>query len=163
MAWQVYGVLSNDDRAYGSVKNPIYGPLPRKRWVSVKGEKRHKVSYKAKLAYVGNSPDYDGRINRQAIAYAEWLARRDGKAIPDNSSPVICWQTMPSSHERNKAGRPVMRKLAMSVTWYAESRDRYRTTSRDPVLTISIPNWSWEPAPAIETIEPETLELRLAA
>jgi hypothetical protein len=91
MAWKVYGYMEGKEGnpRFPHRDLPVYGPLPRKRWVRVKGE-RYKVKHKAtnSAAKVGSAKEYTAQ---RATLYAEWLAQRDGLTIPEGTNAVAIW------------------------------------------------------------------------
>jgi hypothetical protein len=139
--WKVYEYMEGGQ---GKRAPTIYGPLPCKRWIAVKGEKRHKLSYRPRHAYVGNAPHDDNWKAAQAVQYALWLARRDGVEIPADATPRVNYHLFASIYERTSSGRPVYLKHAMSVFWSVKG---------EVVAQIPIPHCGWEPAPAKETID----------
>lgn len=153
MAWQVYDFMEGRDgnSRYPSRMPKIYGPLAVKRWIRAKGDKRHRMSYRAPTrVYVDNSPRDDVSKARQAVEYAVWLARRDGLDIPANAAPRVAYHVFPSAYQRSVSGKPAIIKHAMCVIW---------RVGNDDVAQMPIPHCGWEPAPAAEEIEAEEFQL----
>jgi hypothetical protein len=139
MAWKVHGVFNAGGNSWDSYrKGDVYGPLPIKRWVPKAGEKRHRVSYRAPKAYVGNSPSSTRDYTAQrAVLYARWLAKRDGKVIPSDCTAVACWSQV------DVPGKARPEPRVFGVTWQNKSR---------ALLHIDIPHWDWVPQVTEETL-----------
>ena len=74
--WKFYDAFAGGRVGYKETA----GPMPRKRWV--RDGKKHRLSYRAPK----HPPDpatSDTTMERKAAEYARWLARRDGKTLPD--------------------------------------------------------------------------------
>jgi hypothetical protein len=139
--WKVYDYMEGQDGnpRFQSRCPTVYGPLPRKRWVPVKGE-RYKVKHKVTngSAKVGSGKDYTAA---KAVQYAEWLARRDGVVIPENSEGVALWSSVPVP---NKA-KPEPRVYAVNFYQKRSHWHRKREGLGEALLTVTIPNWDWVP------------------
>lgn len=166
MAWKVYDV-------YETRSGAIYGPLPCKRWLPVKGA-RYKVKHKVTNGFKasGTADEYNAG---RARAYAEWLARRDGITIPKGLKCRVEWSVFYHPTKKRLAKgwngpveREVYCKRIQAVTWGREEqrynsrkegrRAAYSYTVFVEELRIEIPNWDWCPAEPVET-----LDLELAA
>ncbi len=136
MAWKVIGAMPGHD-AIGRNSPAIYGPLPCKVWVPVKGEK-YKIRKRAASTAKPLSISSD---NEKAVQYARWLAARDGIALPDGHVSVLM------QHLLTREGKKTNR--AFSVTFH--------NTNGQPVI-IGLPNWDFDPAPPVESVvEAETV------
>jgi hypothetical protein len=149
--WKVYGFMEGKEgnSRYPNRDLPVYGPLPRKRWVPVKGERYRKV-FKQTKAHQGNAPrstkDYTAE---KAAQYAAWLASRDGRVIPEGVASFVVWDSVMVPGK----DKPEQRVRAVE---YAEAKASYVHGSwvRGPVqLTVAIPNWDWVPVCANETLD----------
>lgn len=91
-----------------------------------------------KPAAGGAKVDWHGEAERQAVAYARWLAARDGEMVPPvaadtrSTRPVVTWAETFNPHIRKHERR------IRAVT--------FRNGAR--VTTIDLPHWDWCPAPA---------------
>lgn len=91
-----------------------------------------------KPAAGGAKVDWHGEAERQAVAYARWLAARDGEMVPPvaadtrSTRPVVTWAETFNTHTRKHERR------IRAVT--------FRNGAR--VTTIDLPHWDWCPAPA---------------
>ena len=93
--------------------------------------------------------DFFRKQSADARAYATWLARRDGFAVPQSACRV---------EYANYAGDERPR----AVIWYNENREYNRNgsyTVNKELLRIDIPHWNWSPSPPVE----EQLPLGTAA
>lgn len=131
MAWKVYGFMEGQDGnpRFKSRGATVYGPLPRKRWIAMPGEKRPRAK-KVTMGSTRGTFDRDEQA-RKGIEYARWLASRDGIALPEGSACAI-WAdvTLPT-------GKTQMR---VSCVMFYGKPDKVR---------IDIPNWNFIPAEPI--------------
>lgn len=136
--WKVTGFMNGDD---GNAHKSVYGPLPVKHWVNVKGEKRHKVRHRPSNGFArsGSAKEY---TEQRAVLYAEWLAARDGLAVPEDCNGVAVWGV---SDEGSKRVR--------SVEWRKRANIWGRDTRGAALLTVNIPHWDWVPKVTEETVE----------
>lgn len=148
MPWQFYGFMEP--------WNPsAYGPLPCKRWIP--DGKRHKLNYKWHYSQRGGL-DNESYVKRCAIAYAEWLAARDGLQVPMGNSvkPRVDYGLCV-----NVKGKYASRPRA--VEWGTEDgrRGAWSYTERrfEVLLRVEIPHWDWSPAEPVE----ETIREEIAA
>jgi hypothetical protein len=170
MAWQVYNYMEPCDF-------DTCGPLPRKRWVKRPGEK-YKMAYKAPRKVATLLPGgADAYNKRNAIAYARWLAARDGITIPTTLKCRIEYSYVYSSFRKRKvrswagvseqaSGQRRGQRRIRSVSWgrdierYFPRKDgrqgAWTHTEFVPELTIAIPHWDFEHPPIEETIEDDT-------
>jgi hypothetical protein len=151
MAWIVTGAMLP---TYSSACDGTHGPLPCKRWIKSPADKRHKVS-KRNLTPSRVVKD-DASWERTAILYAEWLARRDGVALPGgNERPKAEWSGVYSKTRKGARGQAIYERRICSVAW--GHKEPVYNTRKDgrrgawlydqfvPVLTITIPHWDWQP------------------
>lgn len=138
--WKVYGYMEGHDgnERFPSRCPTIYGPLPRKRWIPVAGER-----YRVKRPKISNPKDgasvKEYTASRAAL-YAEWLAKRDGLTVPNDCKVGLCWSEVTVPHK----AKPEPRVYA--VVWDRhEWSQSERVTTVTRVLTVSIPNWDWVP------------------
>jgi hypothetical protein len=111
----------------------LYGPFVDRRWIKTPADKRHKVKASSRTNTATRAPrSSDDAMAVKAVAYARWLATRDGFPLPDAPASVV-WATV--QPPRGKA----------------ESRIR---AVRCAGVTFELPNWDWCPADPIE----ETLD-----
>lgn len=137
MAWIVYGFMHGHGE--GTKRSPIvYGPLPRKRWVAMPGERKHRVK-RGGDALTGRASVKDYTAER-ADLYARWLAQRDGVTIPDRCKGLPVWSSVIVPDK----ARPEPRVCAVVFRALANGYSSTETAGPDPV-TINIPNWDWVP------------------
>lgn len=170
MGWKVYGYMEPGNHY-------THGPLPRKRWVKEKTDKRCKLAYRWHYSQRGGEDD--AAFNeRRAIAYAQWLAARDGLTIPtDRGIKAKChWDGIYSAIRKRKSRRwdgsvseqAAYLKRIRAVEWGTERKEEvyntlktgkrgawlYNITHFDVQLRVEIPHWDWEPAePQEELLE----------
>jgi hypothetical protein len=100
-----------------------FGPLPRKRWLGGPWRKQHHISEAwTKLPMTNDERD------RIAIAYAKWLAVRDGIV---NAVDVLEW--------RGVARRRYMKRRD------GKGESRIYEVGFGPNIYIEIPNWDFDP------------------
>jgi hypothetical protein len=151
--WKVVDYMEGVDgnARYPSRMPTVYGPLPVKVWVRVKGE-RHRKAFRQTKAHQGNAPrsakDYTAA---RAELYARWLAQRDGVLIPDDCIGVPVWDTV------DIPGKPKPELRVHSVV-FKRKYPNGRVDPSDTRAVIAIPHWDWVP-----TCTEETLDLQLAA
>lgn len=109
------------------------------------------VKHKARRAKLISTPaKSDYNWEHTAVAYARWLASRDGIEIPAGFSRATCeWSGVHSATKTNKHGRAVWERRIMAVRFSGHAVTGPR---------IEIPNWDWQPAEPVETID-ETPDL----
>lgn len=125
MAWKVYGFMEGRDADKKRGITALYGPLTRKRWIAMPGEKRPRSK---KVAMGSTRGLFDkAEQGRKGVEYARWIAARDGKAITDGNTCVM-WAnvTLPS-------GKHQSRIKAVSFAGQAGG------------WLIEIPNWDFIP------------------
>ncbi len=132
MAWIVYDAMPGTDG-----RNGQYGPLPCKRWIATPGEK-----YKLRNRPAGPKASSISSDDAKAVAYARWIASRDGTQLPDDAKPTVHLSGV------TVAGRWAKRARAVSFTGGNGSYP----------VSILLPNWDFVPAPAVE----ETIGLDVA-
>lgn len=149
MPWQVYDYLEP------SSYTDQYGPLPCKRWI--RDGKKHKLSYKWRYP-AEDSFARQERNRRQAIAYAQWLARRDGLAIPAQGTPELITSGVYVGRRYEKRVKAVEWRTEERVPQYAPGKRGRRWTHDEVVrnthLRIDFPNWNWVPADPVEETLP---------
>jgi hypothetical protein len=139
MAWKVFGFMNGRDK---SGKIPaIFGPLPCKRWIDA-GEKTPKV--KAAKPAFGKGVFDKADQERKAVEYARWLARRDGKALPEGSACAI-WATVTIPNQRKLENR-------VSAVMFHAKRENAVAYKAAYVASerIDIPNWDFVPSEPVE-------------
>lgn len=107
---------------------------------------RDEMTARRKVSQGESGRDCKAITEHTAIAYARWLAMRDLVAL----DPVWC-------------GRAIWADCQMQGKACERVRAVEFYTRNGPQQTIAIPNWDFDPAPAVETIEPEEPALQLAA
>jgi hypothetical protein len=144
MAWKVYGFMEGQDGnpRFKSRGATVYGPLPRKRWVPTKGDKKRRIA--VTNAFKVAPFDKDDQA-RKGIEYARWLAARDGVALPDGSV-VACWAhvTLPTGKLQSR----------ISCVTFGTGLPRVR---------IDIPNWDFVPVEPVMEIDHQYFRDLLAA
>jgi len=147
--WKVIGILSNNERACGDVRNPVHGPMPRKVWIA--DGKRQRISRKPTngLKSAESPLDYN---TRRAALYARWLAARDGVALPDDAIASVAFDTLHVNGKRERRAR--------EVHFFENTSTRWSSQRGKLIATIAIPHWDWTPAePVEELIEDDVLPL----
>jgi hypothetical protein len=133
--WKVIGFMEGKEgnARYPERDKPVYGPLPRKMWIPVAGEK-----YKVRKppAAPRTSCDWRSVDERRAVEYARWLAARDRLELPDEGRITAIWSKITT-----RAGKPSNRIRAITFT----GNNAY------PV-SIILPNWDFDPVEPMEEI-----------
>lgn len=107
---------------------------------------------KAQIA-AASREDTARRRELQAIQYAAWLARRDGKHVPPNGcTPGLPVRVIVNYADVRSDGK--YEKRAYSVEWRSGS---------NTLLTIDIPNWDFVLNPPVEETIPEEMPELLEA
>jgi hypothetical protein len=167
MSWKVYGFMEPNGR-------DAYGPLPRKRWIRDIPHKRHKLAYRFHYSQRG-AETADQYNERHAIAYARWLAERDGVDIPKTAEARVVWSgiysgTKKRTHRRWDGGtsqHAAYCKRIEAVEFGRKYREEhyntradgkrgawlYTTNKMEIAARIEIPNWDWEPAEPVEEVD----------
>jgi len=115
-------------------------------------------------AYIPPCRFSDEDWERTAIAYAKWIAARDGIVLPPPTwglKPRAIWSGVYSKARTNR-GRPIWERRIKSVEWGREENVyNTRTDGRQGAwshkawkseLTIELPHWDWQPE-VIDTSE----------
>ena len=123
-------------------------------------KKRKKIK-----AYIPRCRFSDDDRERTAIAYAKWIAARDGIVIPPPTwglKPRAIWSGVYSKTRKGKRGYAVFERRIRAVEWGREE-DVYNTRKDGrqgawshkawvSELTIELPHWDWQPE-VIDTSE----------
>lgn len=97
------------------------GPMPCKRWR--RDGKRHRLHYRSPKRIAAGPRSTDTQMERKAVEYARWLAKRDSVTLPGGRTCVI-WAGV-----TNAAGKWEKRIRAVSFG----------------TKEIPLPNWNWIP------------------
>lgn len=96
-----------------------------------------------------------------AIAYARWLAQRDGKDVSraNYSNPVLCYRSFRKKNNRIGFGLWRVRAVRferISMNIWGEPRRAHDPKYQEPeiVAEIKIPHWDWVPT-VVHEIEGE--------
>lgn len=119
---------------------------------------KYKMQYKpSKWVKAPTFTDKD--YERQAVAYAEWLAARDGIEIAGPG--LVNWGGVYIDHDQRsgkKLDKLRYEQRARSVAFYAITRKEYEDENRfypreDKTVTIEIPNWDFVITPPVEEVD----------
>ena len=156
MSWHFYDFME----PYGySRGGEVHGPLPVKRWIkSSKDPKQHKLKYKFHYSQRA-SESAESYNERRAVAYARWLAQRDGVAIPDDADAQVVRSGFESAAKVHKTRNAPVFCPRIRAVEFGRSQKTYgdrsgRNSQFTAALTIEIPHWDWEPREPVEELLP---------
>ena len=140
--WKVYGYC--EPFGYYKRGREMHGPLPRKRWIPVAADRKHKMNYKAPKRISGGAEDAATYNSRRAVEYARWLAARDGIDVADLDGAAVL------GFFEGQNGKTCRR--FQSVDFFKPQNTHFgrRVTRPAASVTIAIPHWDFDPVEPVE-------------